>query len=217
MLNWIVRNRVVRGLFFLFHRNHPHRLEAVVSWLNNFFLAFDLWGSSAQRRMKFANDPTLDSYALFHSIMYTYIYIYIYVYISKIAITGSSLKVSTFSFDFVTSRTGYCKRVMISAAESKRLLRITNCTKKEGECILQFLDLADLAYTYIYLKYLVRWQKLLGSTRHASIALSYRNLSLLVDGWWGQGIARAFTRSMIMKKKKAIYIYIYISHSAEAW
>ena len=31
-------------------------------------------------------------------------------------------------------------------------------------------------------------------------------LSPLVGGWWGQGIARAFTRCMM----KYIYIYIYI-------
>ena len=37
-------------------------------------------------------------------------------------------------------------------------------------------------------------------------------LSPLVGGWWGQSIARAFTRCMmkILKKTEWIYIYIYI-------
>ena len=38
------------------------------------------------------------------------------------------------------------------------------------------------------------------------VCVCYRNC---VGGWWGQGIARAFTRCM-MKKKCNIYIYIYI-------
>ena len=42
-----------------------------------------------------------------------------------------------------------------------------------------------------------RWQKLL---RSGSTALSYQNCVItLVGGWWGQSIARAFTR--MMKKK----------------
>ena len=36
---------------------------------------------------------------------------------------------SAFPCDYITSRNGYCKRVMTSKAESKRVLKITNCTK----------------------------------------------------------------------------------------
>ena len=55
---------------------------------------------------------------------------------------------------------------------------------------------------YISFKYPLWWQKLLGSARSGSTALSYRNCVItLVSGWWGQGIARAFTRCM----RKNIY------------
>ena len=52
-----------------------------------------------------------------------------------------------------------------------------------------------------YFKYLVQWQKLLGSARSGSTALSYRNCVItLVGGWWGQSIAHAFTRCMMKKE-----------------
>ena len=38
-----------------------------------------------------------------------------------------------FLYDYVTSRNSYCKRVMTSTAESKRVLKISNCTKSEDE------------------------------------------------------------------------------------
>ena len=38
---------------------------------------------------------------------------------------------SPFPCDYITSRNGYCKRVMTSTAESKRVLKIPNCTKNE--------------------------------------------------------------------------------------
>ena len=40
---------------------------------------------------------------------------------------------SPFPCGYVTSRNGYCKRIMTSTAESKRVLKITNCTKNEDE------------------------------------------------------------------------------------
>ena len=53
----------------------------------------------------------------------------------------------------------------------------------------------------------VQWQKLLGSARSGSTALSYRICVIpLVGAWWGQYIAHAFTRCMMKK----MYIYIYI-------
>ena len=52
---------------------------------------------------------------------------------------------------------------------------------------------------YISFKYPVRWQKLLGSVKSGSTALSYRNCVItLVGGWWGQNIARPFTRCMMI-------------------
>ena len=63
-----------------------------------------------------------------------------------------------------------------------------------------------MVVTIQHFEYPVRWQKLLGSARSGSTALSYRNCVItLVGGWWGQSIARAFTRWMMN-----IYIYIYI-------
>ena len=38
-----------------------------------------------------------------------------------------------FPCDYVTSRNGYCKCVMTSTNKSKRVLKITNCTKNEDE------------------------------------------------------------------------------------
>ena len=62
-------------------------------------------------------------------------------------------------------------------------------------------------YIYISFKYPDRWQKLLGSTRSGTTTWSYQNCMVtLVGVWWGQGIARVFTRCMM----KYIYIYIYL-------
>ena len=61
-------------------------------------------------------------------------------------------------------------------------------------------------YIYNFFKYPVRWQKLFGSARSGNTALSYRNCVIpLIGGWWGQGVARAFTRCMMKK-------YIYHHH-----
>ena len=58
------------------------------------------------------------------------------------------------------------------------------------------LFLVDLAYIYIYIFLLNTLSG--GSARSDSTALSYRNCVItLVGGWWGQGIARAFTRWMM--------------------
>ena len=69
-------------------------------------------------------------------------------------------------------------------------------------------------YIYIFFfKYPVRWQKLLGSARSGSTALSYRNCVItLVGRWWGQSIARAFTRCMMK-----IYISHDSSHYKKKW
>ena len=66
----------------------------------------------------------------------------------------------------------------------------------------------SIKYSFVNLwfnifKYPVRWQKLLSSARSGSTALSYRKCVItLVGGWWGQSIARAFTRCMMKKKCK---------------
>ena len=66
-------------------------------------------------------------------------------------------------------------------------------------------------FLFFFFKYPSRWQKLLGSARCGSTALSYRNCVITLDGgWWGYGIARASTRCMMKKKNIYIYIYIYI-------
>ena len=64
-------------------------------------------------------------------------------------------------------------------------------------------------YTYIYIsfKYPIRWQKLRGSARSGSTALRYRNCVItLVGGWWGYGIAHAFTRCMMKKIFSCLFI-----------
>ena len=43
---------------------------------------------------------------------------------------------SQFSCAYVTSKNGYRKHVMTSTAESKHILKITNCTKNEDECTM---------------------------------------------------------------------------------
>ena len=40
---------------------------------------------------------------------------------------------SRFQCDYLTSRNGFCKCIMASMAESKRVLKISNCTKNEDE------------------------------------------------------------------------------------
>ena len=52
----------------LFHQyiRLPYKWIAVVSWLNYFILAIDVWASSSQYRVKCAFHPTLDSSTLFH-------------------------------------------------------------------------------------------------------------------------------------------------------
>ena len=87
---------------------------------------------------------------------------------------------------------------MTSTAESKRVFKSQTALKMKMNERLS----VDLACIYIYIfDYPVRWQKLLGSTRSSSTALSYRNCIItLVGGWWGQGIACAFTRCMMKKK-----------------
>ena len=40
---------------------------------------------------------------------------------------------SSYLGDYVTSRNGYCKHIMTSMAESKSILKITNCRKNEDE------------------------------------------------------------------------------------
>ena len=88
---------------------------------------------------------------------------------------------SPFLCDYGISRNDYYKRVMISTAESKCALKITNCTKNEDENTMSFLLLVYLAYIYIF-KYSVRWQKRLGSVRSGSTALSYWNC-VITPGW----------------------------------
>ena len=46
---------------------------------------------------------------------------------------------------------------------------------------------------FFFLKYPSRWQKLLGSARCGSTALSYRNCVITLDGgWWGLGYRTCF-------------------------
>ena len=98
---------------------------------------------------------------------------------------------------------------MTSTTESKRVFKSQTALKWRWmniQCNPCFLLILRI-YIYIFFfsfKYPVWWQKLLGSTRSGSTALSYQNCVItLVGGWWGQGIARAFIRCMM----KNIYIY----------
>ena len=55
------------------------------------------------------------------------------------------------SCDYVTSRNSYCKRVITSTSESKRVFFLNHKlqTQNEDECPIQSLLLIDLAYVYI--------------------------------------------------------------------
>ena len=58
-------------------------------------------------------------------------------------------------------------------------------------------------------------KKILGDNIWFSSALSYRNCVItLVGGWWGQGIARAFTRCMMKEK---LYKKKEVPRSCKIW
>ena len=64
---WVRVMIIFRWLYFYFiNRRHPYRWVAVVSWLNYLILGVDLWGSSAQYRVKRAIDLMLGSSTLLH-------------------------------------------------------------------------------------------------------------------------------------------------------
>ena len=92
-----------------------------------------------------------------------------------------------FPCDYVTSRNGYRKRVMTSTAESKCFFKNHKLYEKwrwTYNVISAFSWSGMCIYIYIYIsfKYPVRWQKLLGSARSGSTALSYQNC-VITSGW----------------------------------
>ena len=122
---------------------------------------------------------------------------------------------SPFPCDYVTSIYGYCKRVMTSTTESKRVLKITNCSKNEDERTRYFLLLVDLSYIHIYI-YIYIYLNTLSGGKSCLVApgvavplwATETVLSLLVGDWWGQGITRAFTRCMMKKKWRLTALFI---------
>ena len=101
---------------------------------------------------------------------------------------------------------------MTPTAESKRIFKSETALKwrwTNVQCNVCF-SWSGVYIDIYFFKYPVRWQKLLGSARSGSTALSYRNCVITLVGGWGLGIARAFTRCMIKKKYMCVCVHIYI-------
>ena len=113
---------------------------------------------------------------------------------------------TTLPCDCVTPGNGYCKRVMMSTAESKRVFFFlnTNCTlriKTNVQCSLCYWLIWRI-YIYIYNSFntLFGGKSCLVAPGVAVPPWATETvLSPLVGGWWGQGIAHAFTRCMMKK------------------
>ena len=120
-----------------------------------------------------------------------------------------------FPYDYITSRNGYCKPIMISMAESKHVFKNHKLHQKgrwSYNVISAFSRFGVYIYIYIYIyiynffKYPVRWQKLPGSARSGSTTLRYRNC-VITPGWW---LMRTEYRTCFHTLYDEIYIYIYI-------
>ena len=128
-------------------------------------------------------------------------YIYIYIYIYEWNARGTTILVWLRN---IKKQLLWHQRPKVNAFLNHKLHY--NEDERTSNVISAFSWSDVYIYIYIYIKYPVRWKMLLSSARSGNSTLNYPNCVIsLVGGWWGQGIARAFTRFMMN-----IYIYIYI-------
>ena len=127
-----------------------------------------------------------------------------------------------FLCDYV--RNGYCKREIISTVESKRVFFFVCFFKSQTahwkwrltSNVVSALNWSGV-YIYIYI-YIYNSLNTLSDGKSCLVASGVAVppwateivLSPLVGGWWGQGIARAFTRCMMKKKISMERVFVYI-------
>ena len=104
---------------------------------------------------------------------------------------------------------------MPSTAVSKRVFKSQTALKwrwTNVQCNVAFSWSGVYINIYISFKYPVRWQKLLGSARSGSTAMSFRNCVItMVSGWWGQSIACAFTRCMMKIQCWQVFFLLFLT------